>query len=154
MECVPADSAVVDLQPLFYSLTLDVTTALIFGKSVYSLRADVDQAAENREFASSFNIAQEGLAKRFRMTPFHYMYNPPEFREACRNVHGFVERYIHERGLKDKTRESVEAESSSTSWFIEQVAEESATEVELRDQLLNVLLAGRDTTACCLSWTL
>lgn len=25
---------------------------------------------------------------------------------------------------------------------------------ELRDQLLNVLLAGRDTTACCLSWTL
>lgn len=38
--------------------------------------------------------------------------------------------------------------------FINQVAQESATIEDLRDQLLNVLLAGRDTTACCLSWTL
>src|SRR5262249_37830566 len=112
-----------------------------------------DQAAENREFAESFNIAQEGLAKRFRLAPFHFVYNPPAFRRACRNVHQFVEKYIRERGLMN-TGTRVEETDNPASWFIDQVAEESATVVDLRDQLLNVLLAGRDTTACCLSWTL
>ena len=57
---------IIDLQPLFFSLTLDTATALLFGRSVYSLRANTDQGVENRKFAESFNIAQEGLAKRFR----------------------------------------------------------------------------------------
>ncbi|KAK3352443.1 cytochrome P450 [Lasiosphaeria hispida] len=152
----------VDLQPLFFNLTLDVATDLLFGRSVYSLRADIDQAADNREFAESFNVAQEGLAKRFRLAPFHFIYNPSAFRKACRNVHMFVERYIREQGFMDKATgdddKAPESENAtqqdSASWFIRQVAQESATETDLRDQLLNVLLAGRDTTACCLSWTL
>lgn len=140
---------IVDLQPLFFDLTLDVATAVLFGRSVYSLRANIDQNARNREFAESFNIAQEGLAKRFRIAPFHFVYNPRTFRQACKRVHQFVEEYIEERQAR---KNSISDDSSS--WFMDQVAQESATNAELRDQLLNVLLAGRDTTACCLSWTL
>ncbi|KAK3905882.1 cytochrome P450 52A13 [Staphylotrichum tortipilum] len=151
---MPADG-VVDLQPLFFNLTLDVAVELLFGRSVYSLRAGVDQADENREFAESFNIAQEGLAKRFRLAPFHFLYNPAEFRNACRRVHLFVERYIREQKLMETRSETAKdgSDVDSATWFIRQIASESATETELRDQLLNVLLAGRDTTACCLSWT-
>jgi cytochrome P450 len=144
----------VDLQPLFFNLTLDVATELLFGKSVYSLRADIDQKAENKEFSESFNVAQEGLAKRFRLAPFHFVYNPPEFRRACRNVHTFVERYIREQGFMKRGLDENVGDNDPASWFIKQVAAESASETDLRDQLLNVLLAGRDTTACCLSWTL
>ncbi|KAK2597810.1 hypothetical protein N8I77_012572 [Diaporthe amygdali] len=148
-------SGVVDLQPLFFALTLDTATALLFGQSVYSLRANIDQAAENKLFAESFEIAQEGLAKRFRIAPFHFLYNPSEFRRACRNVHQFVERYIRQRGFgkdaKDVNHSS--RNDNASSWFFAQVAAGSSSEVDLRDQLLNVLLAGRDTTACCLSWT-
>lgn len=144
------ESGVVDLQPLFFSLTLDTTTALLLGRSVYSLRASIDQDAENKEFSESFNIAQEGLAKRFRIAPWHFLYNPPRFRRACRNVHRYVERYIEERKLlNDKA--TLEDDSYG---FIDQVSKESENMNALRDQLLNVLLAGRDTTACCLSWTL
>jgi len=158
--CMPTEG-VIDLQPLFFNLTLDVATELLFGRSVYSLRGGIDQAAENKEFAESFNIAQEGLAKRFRIAPFHFLYNPASFRTACRNAHRFVERYIREHHFMDnntKTPEKQDTDSSeedddSTSWFIGQVAKESSSEADLRDQLLNVLLAGRDTTACCLSWT-
>ncbi|KAF2100841.1 cytochrome P450 [Rhizodiscina lignyota] len=145
--CMPVDGTV-DLQPLFFNLTLDTTTALLFGQSVYSLRAGIDQDAENREFAESFNMAQEGLAKRFRIAPFHFFYNPRDFRNACARVHRFVERYIKTRKLEEK-----ESSTHPSSWFIDQVAKESASDTALRDQLLNVLLAGRDTTACCLSWT-
>jgi cytochrome P450 len=138
------------LQPLFFSLTLDTTTALLFGRSIYSLRANIDQDAENRLFAKSFIIAQEGLAKRFRIAPWHSLYNPPEFQRACSHVHRFVERYIREQNLRNG-KTSFEDESDG---FIKQVAKDSTSNEDLRDQLLNVLLAGRDTTARCLSWTL
>lgn len=145
---LPVDG-LTDLQPLFFNLTLDTTTALLLGRSVYSLRANIDQDNENRLFAESFTVAQEGLAKRFRIAPWHFLYNPRKFRQACSNVHRFVERYIQERGLQNE-QTSFGEESYG---FIDQVAKESVSKEDLRDQLLNVLLAGRDTTACCLSWT-
>lgn len=147
--CIPS-SGVIDLQPLFFNLTLDTATALLFGKSVYSLKADTDQDAGNKLFAESFNIAQEGLAKRFRIAPWHSLYNPPIFREACANVHRFVEEYIDSLNISDNGSRDDERSYD----FIKQVALESANKQDLRDQLLNVLLAGRDTTACCLAWTL
>jgi cytochrome P450 len=146
-------NGVVDLQPLFFSLTMDTATALLFGQSVYSLRANIDQAANNKEFAASFNIAQEGLAKRARLAPFHFLYNPSRFRKACRTVHQYVEDYLKERQLLGNDS-NPQIERDQYSWFIEQLAEDSTSTTDLRDQLLNVLLAGRDTTACCLSWTL
>ncbi|KAJ5578003.1 uncharacterized protein N7459_006967 [Penicillium hispanicum] len=141
-------SGVVDLQPLFFDLTLDAATALLFGRSVYSLRASIDQYQENKIFAESFNIAQEGLAKRFRIAPWHFLYSPPSFRKACANVHRFVERYVKDLDLENTGRHRTKQDG-----FIVQIAEESASLKDLRDQLLNVLIAGRDTTACCLSWT-
>lgn len=38
--------------------------------------------------------------------------------------------------------------------FFDAIAESSKDRKALRAQLLNVLLAGRDTTACLLTWTL
>ena len=116
---------------------------------MYSLKADIDQDADNKLFAESFNIAQEGLAKRFRIAPWHCLYNPPAFQKACANVHRFVEQYIDNLDLSDN--DSLDERSYG---FIQKVALESASKQALRDQLLNVLLAGRDTTACCLAWTL
>ncbi|KAB8265980.1 cytochrome P450 [Aspergillus pseudonomiae] len=142
-------NAVVDLQPLFFDLTLDITTSLLFGKSVYSLKADINQDSDNMLFTESFNIAQEGLAKRFCLAPFHWLYNPPKFRRACADVHRFVEHYID--GLKLDLPDALNDEACS---FIKQLAQESISKTDLRDQLLNVLWAGRDTTACCLSWML
>lgn len=57
---------------------------------------------------------------------------------------------IHVKGLCNIEGDSTEQPQG----FIDQVIEESASEKNVRDQLLNVLLAGRDTTAWCLSWTM
>jgi len=143
------DTGIVDLQPLFFSLTLDTDTALLFGRSVHSLRETVDEDDAGKNFAKDFNTAQAGLAKRFRLTPFHSLYNPPAFRKACKNVHAFVERYI-----SDRQSDIARGDKDGPTWFMDQVLEESSDKNAARDQLLNVLLAGRDTTACCLSWTL
>lgn len=139
----------VDLQPLFFSMTLDTTTALLFGRSLYSLKASEKDGQQNLDFAENFDMAQDGLVKRFRIAPWQYFYNPKHFQEACTKVHDFVDSYISQkRSVTDSN------DRSSSFDFFDQVAEESANPRDLRDQLLNVLLAGRDTTACCLSWTL
>lgn len=140
----------VDLQPLFFKFTLDTTTALLLGKSVYSLRAEDTNDTDNKAFAEVFDIAQGGLAKRFRLAPWHSLYSPPQFRRSCSKVHRFVDDYILERGVP---KGKVNGEEPSGS-FVDQLAQESGSHEMLRDQLLNILLAGRDTTACCLSWTM
>ena len=141
----------IDLQPLFFKLTLDTTTALLLGQSVYSLRAEDVNDTGNTDFAEHFDIAQGGLAKRFRLAPWHSLYSPSQFRRSCSIVHQFVDEYISKRDTSQSKGDSCQG---STESFVDQLAEESGSHELLRDQLLNILLAGRDTTACCLSWTL
>ncbi len=66
LACLPKSTGTVDLQPLFFKLTLDTTTALLFGQSVHSLKEETDPKFS--AFAESFDIAQGGLAKRFRLS--------------------------------------------------------------------------------------
>ena len=141
---------VVDLQPLFFNFTLDTTTALLLGRSVYSLRAKNVHDDGVKDFGRHFDIAQGGLAKRFRLAPWHSLYSPPQFRRSCSIVHQFVDDYIAQRGV-DRAKDGSQISSET---FVDQLAQESGSHELLRDQLLNILLAGRDTTACCLSWTL
>ncbi len=147
LACLPKSTGTVDLQPLFFKLTLDTTTALLFGQSVHSLKEETDPKFS--AFAESFDIAQGGLAKRFRLAPWHFFYHPRRFSQACLKVHHFVETYIEDRNLN----QAEEKHQSTSDSFIDQLAQESSSKQELRNQLLNILLAGRDTTACCLSWT-
>ena len=141
-------NGVVDLQPLFFSLTLDTTTALLLGKSCYSLKADKNGDTRASDFARNFDAAQKGLSIRFRLGPLHFLYNTAHFRRSCHAVHGFVDEYIKEHSLQKEASMSGRSDS-----FVEQLEQETTDGVALRDQLLNILLAGRDTTACCLSWT-
>lgn len=147
--CIKTLGDVVDLQPLFFKLTLDTTTALLFGQSVHSLKARKNDDDDFSVFARSFDIAQGGLAKRFRLAPWHFFYSPTSFRKACSTVHDFVDNYIQGR----EEKRNFETETKRTDNFVDQLAKESTNHKMLRDQLLNILLAGRDTTACCLSWT-
>ena len=141
IRCLPSSHAIVDLQPLFFNLTLDTTTSLLLGRSVGSLKTETD--ANITAFQESFNAAQEGLAAQF-------LYNPPKFQSACATVHRFVDEYIQERNTTE--RKGLHGDSSYG--FIDQLARETSSARSLRDQLLNILLAGRDSTACSLSWTL
>ena len=57
LELLYISKGVTDLQPLFFKFTLDTTTALLLGRSVYSLRADDINDTSNKAFADNFDIA-------------------------------------------------------------------------------------------------
>ena len=136
----------VDLQPLFFRFTLDTTSVFLFGESTYSLRAN--QAAEDIKFARAFDIAQDYVVQRYRYLDLYWLIGGRRFRDACASVHTFIENIIDRRQAgRDKN-----SDSQGRYVFIDAIAEDSRDRKALRDQLVNILLAGRDTTACLLSW--
>ena len=146
--CIRSSGQTVDLQPLFFRFTLDTTSAFLFGESTYSLRSD--QSAHELEFATNFDIAQDYVVQRYRYLDLYWLIGGRRFREACASVQRFIEEIIEKRETVSRQLRK----QSDRYVFIDAIAEDSRDRNALRDQLINIMLAGRDTTACLLSWTL
>jgi cytochrome P450 len=142
IDILSSQSGVVDLQPLFFRLTLDVTTEFLFGESVKSLK--VPKSAGEQTFGEAFNTAQEFVTKRFRLPDFYWMIGGSKFRKACNDVHYFADQIIDRNLSRSSEKSRV---------FLDVVAESTADREALRGQIINLLVAGRDTTACLLTWT-
>jgi cytochrome P450 len=137
---------VVDLQPLFFRFTLDTTTAFLFGESIRSLKAGSKAA----RFEEAFNSAQSTVAMRFRLLDLYWLIGGRKFSQACDEVHRFTEDILE--GAMNARRNGEDRESRYV--FLDAIARQYPDRTTLRHQILNVLLAGRDSTGCLLSWTL
>ncbi|KAI9712244.1 MAG: hypothetical protein M1828_001722 [Chrysothrix sp. TS-e1954] len=151
IRCIPEDTAF-DLQPLFFRLTFDTTTCLLFGRrfSSWDSKAVTDDSSS---FAESFNTGQDYVAWRGHLGPMYWLMDGIKFRRAARRCHRFVDSLVRE-ALESPVAEKKETDASDTKYvFLDALAEETRDPATLRDQCMNILLAGRDTTACLLSWT-
>lgn len=129
---------------LFFAFTLATTTALIFGQAVETFE---DQ--EQDSFGSSFDYASLMSSLRIRLQDLYWVLSPSKYRAACRKVKEFADNIVR-RALRENGHNATEHGYA----FIRDLYEELRDPALVRDQLANVLLAGRDTTACLLSWTL
>jgi len=150
ISCIPQNQ-VVDFQPLFFRLTLDTTTYLLFGRSIDSLGT---QSAQSESFSESFRITQYFLAQRGRLGSFYWLIGGKAFRSACATVHEFIDGAIRDALTTEKLNKISKLETASDYVFLNALIKETQDPKILRDQLLNILLAGRDTTACCLALAL
>jgi len=143
------DASPVDLQPLFFRFTLETTTYLLFNKSIGALEQSDDEGivSKEMEFAEAFTVAQDYLAQRGRLGDLYWLIGGLKFWRACRTVHGFVDSMI-------KARIEAKSYDDSDYVFLDALLQKTNDVFVLRSQVLNVLLAGRDTTACCLTWAL
>ncbi|KAI1325951.1 cytochrome P450 alkane hydroxylase-like protein [Xylariaceae sp. FL0255] len=157
MQEVSNDWIEVDLLPYFFRLTLDSATEFLIGESTNSQLAEQpghqDQAIEGMsgaKFGKSFDAALDGLAKRGRLMDFYWLHNPKEFRIANRQAHEFVDHYVNRALTKWRNGEKLGGEGKYT--FLDALVMEIQDPIRLRHELLNILLAGRDTTASHLGW--
>ncbi|TID24813.1 cytochrome P450 alkane hydroxylase [Venturia nashicola] len=148
---VENDGGVLDVQPLFFKLTLDTTTAFLFGESVTSLRDKQSEEQGQMGFAQAFNEVQIHIQQRFRLGDFYWMSGGKKFRAACKAVHSFADRLI-DHGLNREKTNHVGVGEKKKYVFLDTVAEAVKTRDALRGQTINILAAGRDTTAGLLSW--
>jgi len=147
----------VDIKPLLYRYTMDVSTEFLFGKSVnsqttaiHSLESSVTaskKAAEDQKFAEAMDFAQGYIADRMRLFGYFWLMNSKEFQEACKTVKDYADRFVA-AALDPNHKPSTEKYV-----FLDALVAETRNPIELRDQVLQVLLAGRDSTASLLSWT-
>ena len=122
------------------------TTALIFGQPFEY------EDGETNTFAESFDYASKISALRSRLVDFYWAYCPSRYKVACKNVKEFADGFV-KQALVESSKGAREA-SQGRYAFVQDLYHELKDPVLVRDQLVNVLLAGRDTTACLLSWTL
>jgi cytochrome P450 len=138
-------NGVVDLQPHFLRFTLATTTALIFGEPVVAL-----PGAETDTFEKAFDYSSYISAIRLRLADLEWIYKPAKFRKACAVVKEYASHFV-QLALDDMEKNGEEAASERHAFILE-LYKEMQDPVLVRDQLVHVLIAGRDTTACLMSW--
>lgn len=152
----------VDLSVLFFRLTLDSATEFLFGESVDSQLAMLPTKEnphptehDDSEFAFAFDASQRALSTRARFGDKPWMYSPKSFIEACNKCHEFIDHFVRlalSKELRTAELEKRDGDKKEKYIFLEALAQQTRDPIELRSQLLNILLAGRDTTASLLGW--
>ena len=142
-----AGDGVVDLQPHFFRFTLATTTDLLFGEPVGTLGDDFQGT-----FGKNFDYASSISAIRLRLADLEWLYKTKKFRDACGVVKRYADHFVAQ-ALEDRDQGGEDAASSRYAFILE-LYNDLQDRALVRDQLVNVLIAGRDTTACLMSWTL
>ncbi|RPA81947.1 cytochrome P450, partial [Ascobolus immersus RN42] len=161
------DGGKVDLQPLFLRLALDSSTDFLLGYSANSLLQTQEEAAARTElpkenapykygFMEAFDKTNSLSMLAFRLGALRFLVHwRKDFRECKRIVHTFFETQI-DRGIqlrKELDGKTSDAEGNYDN-FLQALLSSTDDRLLIRDQLTNILLAGRDTTSAVLSFTL
>ena len=134
----------IDIAILFYRYTLDTATDFLLGHSVDSLEQP------EGDFASAFKEVQKVQYIFARCGPFNKLIPRKSFNAGLKVINSFVEPFI-DQALSLKTSDLSDKSNQS---FLEALAATGIRDRKvIRDQVVAVLLAGRDTTAGTLSFT-
>ncbi|KAK8090116.1 cytochrome P450 [Apiospora hydei] len=137
---------VVDLQPHFFEYTLSTTTQLLFGEPHNSL-----PVSERKALRDNFEYASYVSAIRLRLADVCWLYQPRKLHDACKGVRDWAS-FFTDKALSYMDQYGEEAAMEKYAFIIDLWRDMKNRDM-VRDQLLHVLIAGRDTTACLLSWT-
>ncbi|KAF2093250.1 cytochrome P450 52A12 [Rhizodiscina lignyota] len=157
-ELIPTDGRTVDLQDLFYCLTMDSATEFLFGSSIHSLGMKDVPATDPiaGKFSNAFYVAGSWVGKRTIMGPLARFVRSKDETEALKVCHTFIDRFVEDavqyRERLDRAGEDEEHGQEHKRYiFLQELAKATTDKKRLRDEILNILLAGRDTTAGMLS---
>nr|POF07699.1 cytochrome p450 52a12 [Quercus suber] len=146
---VPTNGATVDLSDLFFRLTMDSATEFLFGESTESL-----SNGSGEGFALAFSRSQETVGNLTRFGNIYKLF--PQYKQLGKDVkfvQDFADHYVR-IGLKKRDQviaAKARDEKNQKYYFIDELVSQTTDPVRIRSELLNILLAGRDTTASLLT---
>lgn len=151
-----------DLMPLIYRFTMDASTEFLFGESSNSqsnaLQAidsgNTTDSQREMDFSEAMLYAQETIMFRLRFKSLYWIISPKKFKQACKTVQDFADRAVAKALDPNQKRATTLPGQKPKHVFLEELAAQTGDRIEIRDQALQLLLAGRDTTASLLSWTI
>jgi cytochrome P450 len=140
----------IDTLDMMFRYTLDAATHFLLGASVDSLHHP------QTKFADAFYNAQRVQSIIARVGPLNWAVPRQRmgFYDSIKTIDEFVSMYI-DRALALSPEELTEKSNHDSDYtFLHAIAGYTRDRQMLRDQLVSVLLAGRDTTACTLTWAI
>jgi cytochrome P450 len=163
----------VNLADYFFRLTLDSATEFLFGESTNSLSQSSEES-----FGAAFDRGQSNIAMRARFGPLvkwlPFAFDVGSIEKDQKFVHDFVDYYV-DKGCAERDQqqqqqakkqqqqqqpqpsavdEAKQKQSNSENEryiFITELIRQTPDRTRIRSELLNILLAGRDTTASLLT---
>ena len=162
IRAIPRDGSTVDLAKLFVRLTQDVATDFMFGESIDSLlRPDSELAT----FLSAFKEAQFALEERWLLGSLAGCLPQRTFYRNVATIHKYFEQHVEKAleyrnqwemrkasrtgDIDDASQTKIEDEGRYV--FLRELAKSTQNKLVLRDELLSIFLAGRDTTSSLLT---
>ncbi|KAK2626072.1 hypothetical protein QTJ16_004334 [Diplocarpon rosae] len=137
----------IEVSDLFFRYTLDAATHFLLGSSLGSL--EVPEQA----FAEAFGEVQRVQNIIARAGPLKKLVPRASFHAGIKTINSFVNPYIEQALALSPAELTSKTKSEQGYTFLHALASFTRDRTVLRDQLVAVLLAGRDTTASTLSWT-
>ncbi|EJD42063.1 cytochrome P450 monooxygenase CYP63 [Auricularia subglabra TFB-10046 SS5] len=160
----------IDVQDLYARFTIDAAAEFLFGTQLHSLRAPLPVAGRARmgpkgsatdgdafgSFVQAFDDAQVRMAERFHLHP---LWMAVEFfkdstKEPMSVVRGYLAPIV-QRALDDHAaavRKGVKLDIDECT-LLQYLVANTDDKTILRDEIINILIAGRDTTAALLTFT-
>ncbi|KAI5868288.1 cytochrome P450 monooxygenase CYP539B5 [Durotheca rogersii] len=143
---LPSSGKTVDIMDLLYRMTLDVTTDFLLGASVDSLDNP------RNEFAGAFSDVQRIQMMLTTVGPFKLFVPQGRYNRGIQAIDRFIMPYIEQAMALPQDELEKLSNSDKHFTFLYSIARYTRNRRALRDQIIAVLLAGRDTTAATLSW--
>ncbi|KAI0161715.1 cytochrome P450 [Hypoxylon sp. FL1284] len=141
---------------------MDTATQFLFGMSAETQTAALVRAGKIpvESHAKSLldgdnNFLEAGsyVGHRIKLSNMYWVYDGFAFRRACRELYVIVDAYITEMRRRSAVRTEVEKEGGMHSNMIEEMSAQGASQRDMVEQTMHLLVAGMDTSAAALGWT-
>ncbi|KAF9873701.1 hypothetical protein CkaCkLH20_08811 [Colletotrichum karsti] len=155
IQLIARENYTVDLQQLFFRMVLDSNSEYLFGESVGLMSDNASDSAHT--FHHALDYAQQGTILRLRLGNLMFAHRDAKFRESCQIVHAYADKFV-KQALEFRQQELLHPSEKKDEYarqkyvFLNELAKDTDNPIMLRDQIVNMLLAARDTTAGLLAF--
>ncbi|KAL2136397.1 hypothetical protein VTI74DRAFT_3831 [Chaetomium olivicolor] len=144
LAAIPEDGTTFDIQNILLDMTMDSSTDFLLGHSTNLL---TKASPEARQFVKDFEYAGEESAKRARLGPVLLHLPHRGLQKAVDRLREYVRFYLKKVVAEDENGK----EKDRRYVFLDELLKANPPEDYTIDQILSILIAGRDTTATAIT---
>ncbi|KAI1204495.1 cytochrome P450 [Annulohypoxylon truncatum] len=148
---VPRDGQPFDLQAMLAMLTIDTISDFMFGNSTDLLGTAPE---DGLRFGRCFDLSMQKIAHRARLGWLTLLRPDRELDECTSFINAYVEKYIANVKAERDEKKGMgqDSQGGKRYVFLNELLETGEPDEVIRDHLVSIFTAGRDTTTSVLSY--
>jgi len=145
LNSVPAEGSTFDMQNLLMAMTMDSSTDFLLG---YSTNTLLKPSPDAEKFLEDWEYGSRESSQRVRLGPLATYVPHRKLDEAIQRIRKYLRFYL-QKAIADKKAGGVKGDRAYV--FLDELLKAGGSEDHTIDQILSIIVAGRDTTAAALT---